>query len=256
MFKTIVITGPTGYLGSAIVTRLLKNFNVIGISRTASSFRFDISPDGALLGQYIPLDLDLSSISDSDLVSLIDDCALASGAPLVGLVNNAFTSYPRTALSIDRDTVHSTAESLLGVHVRLSLAISEFFKVGVGGSIVNVASMYGKVSPRPCLYSTPDSVNPILYGALKAGLMQASRYLSSLLAPSNIRVNTVSYGPFPSLDVQKSDPEFIQRLAQQTHLRRIGFPKEAAGVIAFLLSEDSSYITGADIPVDGGWTAW
>lgn len=254
--RTVVVTGPTGHLGSAMVLRLLRNFNVIGISRTASSLKHCNHLDEEILGQYIPLDLDLSAVPGKVLISLIKNCAVRSDSLLVGLVNNAFTAYPESALSIDKDAVHSTAESFLGIHVRLSLAMSELFKVGEGGSIVNVASMYGRVSPRHHLYSSPGSANPILYGAFKAGLMQASRYLSGLLAPDNIRVNSVSFGPFPSLDVQKADPEFIKRLAEQTHFRRIGDPFEAAGVIAFLMSNDSTYITGADIPVDGGWTAW
>ena len=254
--ETVVVTGPTGHLGSAMVSRLLASFNVIGISRTASCLQFDSQSVDGHLGKYIPLDQDLSVVSDHVLSSLIENCIVNSDSLLVGLVNNAFTAYPSSSLSVDKPTVYSSAEGLLGIHVRLSLAVSELLKVRQGGSIVNIASMYGRVSPRPHLYSSVHSVNPILYGAFKAGLIQATRYLSSMLAPDAIRVNSVSYGPFPSFDVQNTDPEFIKRLAEQTHLRRIGDPLEAAGVIAFLLSEESSYITGADIPVDGGWTAW
>ena len=136
------------------------------------------------------------------------------------------------------------------------MALAESLKSEHGGSIVNIASMYGRVSPRHNLYSSPGSVNPILYGAFKAGLIQASRYLSSLLAPDNVRVNSVSFGPFPSDSMHSMSQDFIERLGEQTHLRRIGKPNEAAGIVAFLLSQDSSYVTGADIPVDGGWTAW
>ncbi|MCP9807331.1 SDR family oxidoreductase [Cyanobium sp. T1B-Tous] len=254
--KSIVITGPSGHLGAAIVSHLLNSFNVIGISRTASGLQLDHQVSRKCFGKYIPIDQDLSAISTEALVALINESVLDANSSLVGLVNNAFTVYPGTALSIDTESVHSCAESLLGIHVRLSLAVAEALKTGRGGSIVNIASIYGKVSPRPDLYSCLDSMNPILYGTFKAGLIQASRYLSSLLAPDGIRVNSVSYGPFPSLAVQENDPEFIERLGKQTHLKRIGIPSEAAGVVSFLLSEESSYITGADIPVDGGWTAW
>lgn len=254
--KSIVVTGPSGHLGSAMVSLLLNSFNVIGISRAASSLQFDDQVSRKCFGKYIPINQDLSVIGIESLADLIYESVSGVNSCLVGLVNNAFTVYPAAALSIDTETVHSCAESLIGIHIRLSLAVAEILKAGQGGSIVNIASMYGKVSPRPDLYSCLDSVNPILYGAFKAGLIQASRYLSSLLAPDGIRVNSVSYGPFPSLAVQASDPEFIQRLAKHTHLKRIGVPSEAAGVVRFLLSEESSYITGADIPVDGGWTAW
>ena len=254
--KTVVVTGPTGHLGSAIVIRLLRCFNVIGISRTASSLKLDSSNDIDMQGKYIPIDQDLSVTPCDVLASLIENCIPNDGSYLVGLVNNAFTSYPSSALSVDKKTVYASAESFIGIHLRLSLAVAELLKLSYGGSIVNVASMYGRVSPRPSLYSSLHSVNPMLYGAFKAGFIQASRYLSSLLGPDKIRVNSVSYGAFPSSAVQSSDPDFIKRLANQTHLGRIGDPFEAAGVIAFLLSEESSYITGVDIPVDGGWTAW
>ena len=111
---------------------------------------------------------------------------LRVGSSLIGLVNNAFASYPKSALSVDKNTVFASAESFPWLHLRLSLAMSESFKSEYGGSIVNIASMYGRVSPRPDLYPSLNSVNPMLYGACKAGLIQASRYMSSILAPNNI----------------------------------------------------------------------
>ena len=116
--------------------------------------------------------------------------------------------------------------------------------------------MYGKVAPKPDMYSEADLINPLLYGSFKASLIQASKYLSSILAPDGIRVNSVSYGPFPSPQVQVQQPLFVTSLAVNTHLKRVGELSDVAGVIKFLLSESSSYITGTDISVDGGWTAW
>ena len=254
--KTVIVTGPNGHLGSAIVSRLLADFHVIGISRSASCFQDDRQVRLGSIGEYIPIDSDLSVVGPCELLPLIHSSVSSTKSSLAGLVNNAFTDYPCSALAVDSDTVHSCAEGLLGIHIRLSLAVAELLKANQGGSIVNISSMYGKVSPRPDLYSSMGSVNPILYGAFKAGLIQASKYLSSVLAPFAVRVNSISYGPFPSLSVQSSNPGFIDKLAAQTHMKRIGAPSEAAGVVNFLLSEESSYITGADIPVDGGWTAW
>lgn len=254
--KTVIVTGPTGHIGSAIVSRLLTDFHVIGISRSASGYQVDRQVSIGSIGEYMPIDSDLSIDGPSELVPLIHSAVSGVKSSLAGLVNNAFTDYPCTALAVDTGTVHSCAEGLLGIHIRLSLAVAELLKANQGGSIVNISSMYGKVSPRPDLYSSLASSNPILYGAFKAGLIQATKYLSSVLAPFAVRVNSISYGPFPSLSVQSCNPEFIDRLSAQTHLKRIGAPSEAAGVVNFLLSEEASYITGADIPVDGGWTAW
>ena len=81
-------------------------------------------------------------------------------------------------------------------------------------------------------------------------------FLSTIFAKSNIRVNSVSYGPFPSNKVKEENPYFIAELEKKTHLKRVGYPSESVGIIKFLLSSESSFITGADIPVDGGWTSW
>ena len=172
------------------------------------------------------------------------------------MVNNAFTSYPASSLTIDKQSVKDSAEGLLGLQIRIAIEFANLIKKDDLGSIVNITSIYGKVSPRPSMYETFEEINPILYGSLKAGLIQSTRYLSMVLAPRGIRVNSVSFGVFPSEEVQNNKPDFIKRLAANTHLKRIGNASEAAGVIEFLLSKSSSYITGADIPVDGGWTSW
>ena len=85
------------------------------------------------------------------------------------------------------------------------------------------------------MYETVKEINPILYGSLKAALIQSTKFLSMTLAPQGIRVNSVSYGE-PIKKVQNSKPDFVKRLANNTHLKRIGNASEAAGIIEFLLS--------------------
>ena len=157
-------------------------------------------------------------------------------------------------MSIDPKSVYDSSEGLFGYHIRLAIEISTIMRAPA--SIVNISSMYGKVAPNPSVYESLDNVNPLLYGAMKAALIQATKYLSSQMSMKGIRVNSVSFGAFPSKEVQIKMPKFIKSLSNQTHLGRIGKPEEASGIINFLLSNESSYITGADIPVDGGWTAW
>ena len=69
-------------------------------------------------------------------------------------------------------------------------------------------------------------------------------------------LSSCGFGPFPRKEVRTSNPEFIRKLASNTHLNRVGNPEETSGIIEFLISDSASYITGADIPVDGGWTAY
>jgi NAD(P)-dependent dehydrogenase (short-subunit alcohol dehydrogenase family) len=125
-----------------------------------------------------------------------------------------------------------------------------------GASVINIASMYGIVSPDFRVYSSEASFNPPYYGAAKAALRQLSRYLACQLAVDRIRVNSISPGPFPSLAVQQRDPQFCERLADRVPLGRIGRPIDVAGPVLFLASDAAAYVTGADLVVDGGWTAW
>ena len=123
-------------------------------------------------------------------------------------------------------------------------------------AVVNVASMYGMVAPRPSLYSESRAISPAHYGSAKAALLQLTRHLAAQLGPHGIRVNALVPGPFPRAEVQAEDPAFAARLAAGTMLGRLPTPDEIKGPLLFLASPASSFVTGAAVPVDGGWTAW
>lgn len=124
------------------------------------------------------------------------------------------------------------------------------------GSIVHFASMYGVVSPDPSIYAPKWSVNPVDYGAGKAAVLQMTRYQAVMWGPSNVRVNAVTPGPFPNPIGQGADPEFLAKLSKKAPLGRVGKSHEIAGAVAYLASDASSYMTGQQLIVDGGWTAW
>ena len=125
-----------------------------------------------------------------------------------------------------------------------------------GASVINVSSMYGTVSPDPAIYGDSGLNSPPQYGAAKAAMLQLTRYLAIHLAAKKIRVNALTPGPFPRPPIQDSMPEFCDTLRQKVPMKRLGDADEIIGPVLFLASDASSYVTGATLPVDGGWTAW
>jgi len=123
-------------------------------------------------------------------------------------------------------------------------------------SIINIASMYGVVSPDLRVYDSLEKSNPPFYGSAKAALIQLTRYAAVEYAREGVRVNAVSPGPFPKQELQVVNPAFHQRLCARIPLGRTGEPDELKGVVVFLASDAATYVTGANLPVDGGWTAW
>lgn len=126
-----------------------------------------------------------------------------------------------------------------------------------GGSIIHFSSMYGKVSPDPRIYKAPLTVNPVDYGVAKAGILQMVRYQAVAWGNQNVRVNAIVPGTFPNrANPLIGEEGFLERLAAKVPLGRVGRPEEMAGAVVFLASDASSYVTGTQIVVDGGWTAW
>ena len=125
------------------------------------------------------------------------------------------------------------------------------------GNIINVASAYGMVAPDQRLYEqdgeTKQSLfKPVAYPVSKAGILHLTRYLATYWANTGIRVNSLSpHGVFNSQPKQ-----FLRRFAERSPMGRMALPDEIAGPLLFLASDASSYINGANLVVDGGWTAW
>jgi NAD(P)-dependent dehydrogenase (short-subunit alcohol dehydrogenase family) len=119
------------------------------------------------------------------------------------------------------------------------------------GTIINASSIYGMVGPYMGLYKKTKLGNPAAYGASKGGLLQLTRYLATVLAPE-IRVNAITLG-----GVFRGHPKiFVSRYRERTPLNRMATEEDFKGAVMYLASDLSSYVTGHNLVVDGGWTAW
>jgi gluconate 5-dehydrogenase len=125
------------------------------------------------------------------------------------------------------------------------------------GRIINVASLFGILAPIKKMHLDLKNEPPISMVVGKGGIIQFTKYLASILAEFNILVNTVSPGWFPKKHIDKAErKDYLKEMENRIPLNRIGKPTEISGVICFLASEKSSYITGQNHIVDGGYSIW
>jgi NAD(P)-dependent dehydrogenase (short-subunit alcohol dehydrogenase family) len=177
---------------------------------------------------------------------------------LVNSASSGRTGTIESATAEDFDQLYhvNVAAAFRLVQFALPLLKESARRTPGGASVVNIASMYGSVSSDPSIYGTSGANNPPYYATAKAGLIQLTRYLACHLAADRIRVNCISPGPFPAARYLEQDPAFLNRLVEKVPMKRTGDPREIQGPLLFLTSDASSFVTGVNLPVDGGWTAW
>ena len=248
--RTAFVSAARGHLGRAMVQALAEaGAHVIVNGRddaALSDFEQDLRKKG--------FSVERAAFDACDSAALREFFA---GLPRLDiLVNNAVSMTVKSFASLTpQDFAQTYASSVTAAFEAVRSALPAL-KQGVSAvgeaSVINIASMYGAVSPDARLYDAPEGQSPFHYGPAKAGLMQLSRHLAAELGPLKIRVNALVPGPFPN----NVPAGFGQRLASRTMLGRLGTPSEIAGPLLFLAAPASSFITGSALTVDGGWTAW
>ena len=251
--QVAIVTGACGWLGSAMSRALAEaGARVVVTSRQADQA---IDFAASLPGQG-HLGLGFSQSETDSIPGFVVEVIEQMGQIDI-LVNNA---YGATAPDIDTATAEDFDRAYhVGVTAYFLLAREVAHHVrsrGVSGSIINIASMYGVVASYPSAYEGLPVNSPPNYHGLKGGVIHLTRHLAAYWAKDNIRVNAISPGPFPKPETQSGIPGFIPRLEEKVPLGRMGRPEELKGAVVLLASQAGSYITGQNLLVDGGWTAW
>jgi NAD(P)-dependent dehydrogenase (short-subunit alcohol dehydrogenase family) len=251
--RTAFVSGAAGHLGKPMAIALAQaGAHVILNGRTESKLE-ELRREMAASGLS-------ASVSAFDVMDRGASNAFFGGLTRLDvLINNAFTGLPKK-----NDTDPSAAFRVgldSGVTIAYEFTMAalpalEAAAAAVGhASVINITSIYGHVSPTFSIYSDTGMRAAPYYSAAKGGLLQLTRYMACDLAEKRIRVNSLSPGIFPWDNIVAENPEFVRRAAANTPMGRTGLAEEIGGPAVFLASDAASYMTGADLRIDGGWVA-
>ena len=265
--KVIIVTGGLGQLGAQYV----KTLHDRGAKVAALATRVDAARVDRVLGAIKDSDRLLCAevnITDKASINRVLDSIEAKWGVPDGLVNNAgvdtqpsappevpgpFEEFPE---EVFREVVEV---NLVGTFLMTQQVGKRMKQAGKGGSIINVGSIYGVVSPVQDIYSYKKEdtgipfVKPVAYSAAKSGLYNFTRYCATYWGRDGIRVNTLTLSGVERSD---QDPRFQKNYTNRIPIGRMAKAHEYNGAVVFLLSDASVYMTGSNVVVDGGWTAW
>ena len=237
--KIIVVTGGNGLLGRQMVS----TFREQGAHVIAADICFETQG------------------SDDFIIDITDEESVKNGVAAIvakynridGWVNNA---YPRTKdwgtkfENIPLDSWRKNVDMHLNGYFLCCQVVLEEMKKQKFGSVINMSSIYGIVGPDFTVYEGTEMTMPAAYSAIKGGLNNLTRYLASYFGEFQVRVNTVSPG-----GIFDHQPEaFVTNYNKKVPMKRMGSPKDIVSAVFYLLTDDSSYITGHNLVVDGGWS--
>ncbi|MBI4160775.1 MAG: SDR family oxidoreductase [Candidatus Yanofskybacteria bacterium] len=228
--KKLVITGSEGVIGRRLCRHFGRDFDIL---RLDLSLGHDLTDENFVKGWFA---------KNRGLYGMIVSHAYNPVAPLTDAKNKKVEPQ-NMKLDEIRNFFEVNAVSAFGV-------CQNFIKNNKSGVIVNISSIYGTVSPHHDIYK--NFVKPIGYSMSKAALNMMTKYLATYYAP-NFRLNTVVLG---GVLAGKQNPGFLAEYNKHVPIKRLMAIDELTSVFDFLLSSKSSYITGTEIFVDGGWTAW
>ncbi len=255
--RRVLLTGATGAIGRVMADTLVEmGADLVLIDRPGSDFDSLISnldEKWSISTSSISCDLE-SEESREKLIEKIKQ----DGAGVSCLINNAAfvgtSDLQNWIVPFEDQSVEVWRRALevnLTAAFHLSQGLTSELRKSIGGNIINVTSIYGEYGPDWRLYEETEMGNPAAYGASKGGLNQFTRWLATTIAP-DVRVNAISPG-----GVYRNQPnKFVERYIERNPLNRMATEDDFRGVVAYLASDLSKYVTGQVLHVDGGWGVW
>eukprot|EP00039_Didymoeca_costata_P001182 m.50449 g.50449 ORF g.50449 m.50449 type:complete len:293 (-) comp10670_c0_seq8:57-935(-) len=253
--KVCLVTGGSGWLGTAFCLALAEaGASVVVSSRSkaraeqhAASLPTDVSQ------KHVGVELDHMNEDSikSGFIAAVEACGKVDV-----LINNGVSVSPGDIHTASFDAFAETQKNNAGLFLLGKLLRDHCVERKAPGVIVNIGSMYGQVGSYPDAYTHTNPVgdaSPISYHCLKGGTIHMTRHMAVYYAKDNIRVNCLSPGAFPS---PKAPEPLVERLNTKLPMKRMGLPYELKGPLLLLASDAGSYMTGQNLTVDGGWTAW
>ena len=256
--KNIIITGGGGHIGSAISKELLKanaHLNVISRNRNSQEELIDFAIKNDLKENLIVHE---ENILNHDKIRLLLEDIISKNKKIDGLINNAYDNGIEKRISLnnlDQETIIKDIAKTNASELLISRQVMETMKKNKKGSIIFTGSLFGFLAPYKKMYLDLGNQPSILTSLDKANTIQMTRVMASEWGKFNINVNCISPGFFPKKR-GKERPDFIDEINKRVPLQRIGKPEELTGAYMFLLSDLSTYITGQNIIIDGGYSIW
>jgi NAD(P)-dependent dehydrogenase (short-subunit alcohol dehydrogenase family) len=249
--KTVAITGACGLIGRAMVAAFAARGAKLALIDVAAA-----DPAGAAAAcgaEAIGLACDVSRAAE---VSAALDAVVDRFGNVGALINN-HQYKPQGFLEARAETFPEELwDAIVDVNLKGTfLTCREFGRHMLErgkGSIVNLASTYGVVSSNPMLYTDNAMGNPLAYTASKGGVVMLTKYLAVYWAKRGVRVNALT----PHGVWNNHEQAFVDRFSAISPMGRLMRPEEIVGATLFLASDASSYVTGSNVLVEGGWTAW
>ncbi|MGE9292475.1 MAG: SDR family oxidoreductase [Puniceicoccales bacterium] len=254
--RRALITGAAGGLGRTMADSLAElgaDLILVDLDdRALQQLAEDLTERHSITATSLACDLEHSEAREALAQTVLNTgglSVLVNNAAFVGTSGLTGWAEPFERQSVE--TWRRAVEVNLTSVFHLSQLFASALKEGPGGSVINIASIYGQWGPDWSLYEDTNMANPAAYGASKGGLIQFTRWLATTLAP-DVRVNAISPG-----GVSRGQPQsFVSRYEARTPLGRMATEDDFRGAMAYLASDLSAYVTGQILAVDGGWGVW